>query len=73
MDYRALASAQLTAVVLSGGIAIYLAFSGVSMRGLVAMHVANSLEYVAAKNSPSSFLPRSAMLAGDACGSFFGC
>ena len=48
MDFRALAAAQLTAVVFSGCLAIYLAFSGFGVWSLIAMYVANSLVYVVA-------------------------
>jgi O-antigen/teichoic acid export membrane protein len=48
INFRTLAAAQLVAVVVSGGVAIYLALSGFGVWSLVALYVANSLVYVAA-------------------------
>jgi uncharacterized membrane protein len=48
MNFRTLAAAQLMVVVLSGGIAIYLALCGFGVLSLVAKYVSNSLVYVAA-------------------------
>ncbi len=46
MNFRPLATAQLTATVLSGLLAIYLAFSGFGVWSLVAMSVASAMVYV---------------------------
>jgi Membrane protein involved in the export of O-antigen and teichoic acid len=47
MDFRTLAAAQLTATVLSGLVAIYLAFSGFGVWSIVAMYVASAAVNVA--------------------------
>jgi len=47
MDFRSLAAAQLTATVLSGLVAIYLAFSGFGVWSIVAMYVASAAVNVA--------------------------
>jgi O-antigen/teichoic acid export membrane protein len=47
MDFRSLAAAQLTATLLSGLIAIYLAFSGFGVWSIVAMYVATAAVNVA--------------------------
>jgi O-antigen/teichoic acid export membrane protein len=47
MNFRKLAVAQLTAIVLSGIAAIYLAISGFGVWSIVAMYVANAIVYVA--------------------------
>jgi len=48
MEFRTLAAAQLTAMVISGGIAIYLAFGGFGVWSLVAQYVSFCLVNVAA-------------------------
>jgi len=47
MDFRTLAAAQLAAVVVSGTIAIYLAFNSFGVWSLVAMYISNTLVNVA--------------------------
>ncbi|HYB59529.1 MAG TPA: MOP flippase family protein [Candidatus Acidoferrales bacterium] len=47
MDFRKLAAAQLTGIVLSGIVAIYIAFSGFGVWSIVAMYVVNAIVYAA--------------------------
>jgi PST family polysaccharide transporter len=47
MDFRKLAAAQLSGTVLSGIVAIYLAFRGFGVWSIVVMYVANAIVYVA--------------------------
>ena len=47
MDFRKLAAAQLTGTVLSGIVAICLAFNGFGVWSIVAMYVANAIVFVA--------------------------
>ena len=46
MDFRTLAAAQLTGTVLSGLVAIWLAFAGFGVWSIVALYVVNAIVYV---------------------------
>jgi teichuronic acid exporter len=48
MDFRKIAAAQLTSTVISGLVAIYLAFSGFGVWSLVAMYIASAIVNVIA-------------------------
>jgi PST family polysaccharide transporter len=47
MDFRKIAAAQLTSTVISGFVALYLAFSGFGVWSLVAMYIASAIVNVA--------------------------
>jgi PST family polysaccharide transporter len=47
MDFRKIAAAQLTSTVISGLVALYLAFSGFGVWSLVAMYIASAIVNVA--------------------------